>query len=193
MVSVAALSAQAGLVQVSGPTPQLDWGTPVVVSAATKSALTNQTRGVIFHSVQSALFEVLENGVLSTKRVALGLDVSWSPDRSTWAEVRIVLVTIVHEKKRIELDSYYCSTNSAPATIENLKVQGNGFSLDMYPYPMAPDRPIRLVATRRGVSNKYEVAGTGLWTALFGVLPLQKIEWRQVTSFNLPYSLVGID
>jgi hypothetical protein len=137
-----------------------------------------------YHSAHSILFEIIEDGVISSKRVSLDFDAN-----KTWAECRITIITINDEKKRIELDAYYSSTNQA--TIKNLRIDSEVVSFEMIPFPLAPDRPLKLVAAREGKSNLYRVSAVGLWTGLFTKSELVKIEWRQVPSIKLPYTTIG--
>jgi len=143
-----------------------------------------QAREPAYHSAHSILFEIIEDGVISSKRVSLDFAAS-----ETWAECRITIITINDDKKRIELDMYYSSTDQG--TIKNLKVDSEVVSFEIIPYPLAPDRPLRLVASREGKSNLYRVSAVGLWTGLFTKNQLVKIEWRQVPSIKLPYNTIG--
>lgn len=143
-----------------------------------------QAREPVYHSAHSILFEIIEDGVISSKRVSLDFDAN-----ETWAECRIIIITINDDKKRIELDTYYSSTGQA--TIKNLRVDSEVVSFEMIPFPLAPDRPLKLVAAREGKSNLYRVSAVGLWTGLFKKNKLVKIEWRQVPSIKLPYTTIG--
>lgn len=138
----------------------------------------------MYHSAHSILFEIIEDGVISSKRVSLDFDAN-----ETWAECRITIITINDDKKCIELDTYYCSTDQA--TVKNLRIDSEVVSFEMIPFPLAPDRPLRLVATREGKPNLYRVNAVGLWTGLFTKNKLVKIEWRQVPSIKIPYTTIG--
>jgi len=143
-----------------------------------------QARDPVYHSGHSILFEIIEDGVISSKRVSLDFDAI-----ETWAECRITIITINDDKKRIELDAYYCSTDQG--TIRNLTIDSEVVSFEIIPFPLAPDRPLRLVATRERKSHFYQVNAVGLWTGLFTKNKLEKIEWRQVPSIKLPYTTIG--
>ena len=147
-----------------------------------------QAREPVYHSAHSILFEIIEDGVISSKRVSLEFAAN-AVNGTTWAECRIAVITINDDKKRIELDTYYCSTDQA--TIKNLKIDSEVVSFEMIPYPLAPDRPLKLVAALEGKSNSYRVSAVGLWTGLFKKNKLVKIEWRQVPSIKLPYTTIG--
>jgi hypothetical protein len=143
----------------------------------------------VYHSAHSILFEIIEDGVISSKRVSLEF-VANAVDGTTWAECRIIIITINHDKKRIELDTYYCSTDQA--TIKNLQIDSELVSFEMIPYPLAPDRPLKLVAVRKKTEpHLYQVSAVGLWTGLWEKGKLVKIEWRQVPSIKLPYTTIG--
>lgn len=143
-----------------------------------------QAREPVYHSAHSILFEIIEDGVISSKRVSLDFDAN-----ETWSECRITIITINDDKKCIELDTYYSSTDQA--TIKNLRIDSEVVSFEMIPFPLAPDRPLRLVATREGKSTLYHVNAVGLWTSLFKKNKLVKIQWRQVPSIKLPYNTIG--
>lgn len=147
-----------------------------------------QASGPVYHSVPSILFEVIEDGVVSSKRVSLDIDAN-AVNGTTWAECRITIITINDDKKHIELDMYYSSTDQA--TIRNLKIDSEVVSFEMIPFPLAPDRPLRLVAVRKGEPHLYQVNVVGLWTDLLTKKKLVKIEWRQVPSIKLPYTTIG--
>jgi hypothetical protein len=142
----------------------------------------------VYHSAHSILFEIIEDGVISSKRVSLDFDAN-AVNGTTWAECRITIITINDDKKRIELDTYYSSTDQA--TIKNLKIDSEVVSLEMIPFPLAPDRPLKLVAVRKGEPHLYQVKAVGLWTGLWTKSKLVKIEWRQVPSIKLPYATIG--
>ena len=147
-----------------------------------------QGREPVDHSAHSILFEIIEDGVISSKRVSLDFDAN-AVKGTTWAECRITIITINDDKKRIELDAYYSSTDRA--TIKNLKIDSEVVSFEMIPFPLAPDRPLKLVAVRKGEPHLYQVSAVGLWTGLFEKSKLVKIEWRQVPSIKLPYTTIG--
>jgi hypothetical protein len=142
----------------------------------------------VYHSVPSILFEIIEDGLISSKRVSLDVDAN-AVNGTTWAECRITIITINDDKKRMELDTYYCSTDQG--TIKNVKIDAEMVSLDMIPFPLAPDRLLRLVAVRKGGSHLYRVSAIGLWPGLLTKTKLVKIEWRQVPSIKLPYTTIG--
>ena len=142
----------------------------------------------VYHSAHSILFEIIEDGVISSKRVSLDIDAN-AVDGTTWAECRITIITINGDKKRIELDTYYSSTDQA--TIKNLKIDSEVVSFEMIPFPLAPDRSLRLVAVRKSEPHLYQVNAVGLWTDLLTKKKLVKIEWRQVPSIKLPYTTIG--
>ena len=143
----------------------------------------------IYHDSDPILFEVIENGVISNKRVSL--EVKAGSEKGTqWAECLITVITINNEKKRIELYMYHASTDDA--TIRNLSVSSKAISFEMIPFPLAPDRPLTFLATRQGeLSHLYQANAVGLWKGLFKETELQKIEWRQVPSIALPFSTIG--
>ena len=137
------------------------------------------------HSAKSILFEVIEDGVISSKRVSL--DLMAHANGTTWAECRITIITINDNKKHIELDNYYVSTDQS--TIKNLKIDSEVVSFDMMPYPLCPDRPLKFVATRK--DDSYQVKAVGLWNGLWTKGKSVKIEWLQVRSIKLPYTTIG--
>lgn len=144
-----------------------------------------QANEPVNHSAKAILFEVIEDGVISSKRVSL--DLMAHANGITWAECRITIITINDNKKNIELDNYYVSTDQS--TIKNLKIESEVVSFDMMPYPLCPDRPLKLVATGKGES--YQVKVVGLWNGLWTKGKSVKIEWRQVPSIKLPYTSIG--
>jgi hypothetical protein len=153
-----------------------------------------QAKEPVYHSAHSILFEIIEDEVISSKRVSLEFAAN-AVDGTTWAECRIIIITINDGKKRIELDTYYCSTDYkswGQATIKNLQIDPELVSFEMIPYPLAPDRPLKLVAVRKkSEPHLYQVSAVGLWTGLWEKRKLVKIEWRQVPSIKLPYTTIG--
>jgi hypothetical protein len=148
-----------------------------------------QAKQSAYHSAHSILFEIIEDGVISSKRVSLEFAAN-AVDRTTWAECRIIIITINDDKQRIELDAYYSSTDQS--TIKNLQIDSDVVSFEMIPYPLAPDRPLKLVAVhKKSEPHLYQVSVVGLWTGLLDKNKLQKIEWRQVPSIKLPYTTIG--
>ena len=148
-----------------------------------------QAKEPVYHSAHSHLFEIIENGIISSKRVSLEFAAN-AVEGNKWAECQIIIITINDRKKRIELDSYYSSTDQS--TIRNLQIDSEVVSFEMVPYPMAPDRPLKFVAVRKkDEPNSYQVSVVGLWTGLLDKKKLIKIEWRQVPSINLPYTTIG--
>ena len=147
-----------------------------------------QAKEPVYHSAHSILFEILEDGKISSKRASLDFDAS-NVKGILWAECRITIFTINDNKKHIEADNYYCSTEQA--SITNLTINSDKVSFDMIPYPLAPDRPLKLVATRKDEFHHYQASVVGLWTGLFKKTQLEKIEWRQVPSIKLPYATIG--
>jgi len=148
-----------------------------------------QAKEPVYHSAHSILFEIIEDGVISSKRVSLEFD-AHAVDGTTWAECRITIITINDDKKRIELDTYYSSTDQA--TIKNLQIDPEVVSFRMIPFPLAPDRPLKLVAVRKkSEPYLYQVSAVGLWTGFLEKKKLVKIEWRQVPSIKLPYTTIG--
>lgn len=153
------------------------------------SPAVGQAKEPVYHSVHSILLEIIEDGVLSSKRVSLDFDAN-ALDGTMWAECRLIVITRNDDKKRIELDSYYSSTEQA--TIKNLQIDSDVVSFEMIPFPLAPDRPLKLVAVRtKGEPDLYRVSAVGLWTGLLDKKKLVKIEWRQVPSIKLPYTTIG--
>jgi hypothetical protein len=148
-----------------------------------------QAKEPVYHDADSLLFEVIEDGVISSKRVSLSFGAN-AVDGDTWAECRIAIITKNDDKKRIELDIYYSSTDQR--TIRNLQIDSEVVSFDMTPYPMAPDRPLKFVAVRKKSEPRlYRVSVVGLWTGLLKKEQMVKIEWRQVPSITLPYTTIG--
>lgn len=143
----------------------------------------------IYHTADPILFEIIENGVISNKRVSLELQAN-KRDGTQWAQCLITIVTTDSKNKRMELNAYYASTDQA--TIRNLSISPTAISFDMMPFPLAPDRPLRFVATREHeASYLYQANAVGLWKGLFKETELVKIEWRQVPSITLPFSKIG--
>ena len=101
------------------------------------------------------------------------------------------LLAHVLGKKRMELYMYHASTENLPK-IKNLNISPVAISFEMIPFPLAPDRPLRFVATRKGPSSHvYEANAVGLWVGLFDKTKLLKTEWRQVPSITIPYPTMG--
>jgi hypothetical protein len=148
-----------------------------------------QAKEPVYHSAHSILFEIIEDGVISSKRVSLEFAAN-TVDGATWAECRIIVITRNDDRKRIELDAYYSSTDQA--TIKNLQIDSEVVSFEMIPFPLAPDRPLKFVAVRKkNEPDLYQVSAVGLWTGLLDKNKLIKIEWRQVPSIKLPYTTIG--
>ena len=97
-------------------------------------------------------------------------------------------MTINAQKRHVELDTYYCSTDQS--TITNLKIDADRVSFDMIPFPLAPDRPLHMVVIYEK-ANQYRGNATGLWTGLWAAKEVVKIEWRQVPSIELPFTTVA--
>jgi hypothetical protein len=133
----------------------------------------------VYHSAHSILFEIIEDGAISSKRVSLDFDAN-NVDGTIWAECRITIITINNNGKQIQTDNYYTSTDQA--TIRNLIIDPDKVSLDMIPYPLAPDHPLKLVATRIDKTHLYNAKVVGLWTDLLTNKKSIQIEWRQVVS-----------
>ena len=142
----------------------------------------------ITHSVKWLLFEVIEDGVVSDKRIALDIFATRDSNGATRAELDMAVLTIYHTSKRIALDPYHCSTEQA--CIRGLQIDQDAVSFEMIPFPLAPDRPIRVIATRKGKDSKYQVSAVGLWANMFTKVPI-RTEWRQVLSIELPYSKIS--
>ena len=145
----------------------------------------------ILHSSDPILFEVVEDGVATTKRVSLEINAHKNANGIDWAECLIAVLHTDDKKKRTELYMYHASTENLP-TIKNLNVSPLAISFEMIAFPLAPDRPLRFVATRKGPSSHvYEANAVGLWTGLLDKSKLLKTEWRQVPSITLPYPTMG--
>lgn len=143
----------------------------------------------IYHDSDPILFEVIENGVISNKRVSLEVKAG-GKNGTQWAQCLITVFHINNGKKSIELNMFYALTDNA--TIRDLSVSAEAISFEMIPFPLAPDRPLRFLATRQGeLSHLYQANVVGLWKGLFKETELQKIEWRQVPSIPLPFSTIG--
>lgn len=162
---------------------------PLILLLTMVCSAFGQASEPIHHSSDPILFEIFENGVISNKRVSLEIN-AHNANGTQWAECLITVITINNEKKRIELYMYHASTDDA--TIRNLSVSSKAISFEMIPFPLAPDRPLRFLATRQGdKSHLYQANAVGLWKGLFKETELQKIEWRQVPSITLPFSTIG--
>jgi len=140
----------------------------------------------VTHLIQSELFEVIENGAVSNKRISLDVS-ALKKDGVSWAECRFVVITIDSEKKRLNVDTFSASTDSQ--TIRDLKVEKDVLSFEMIPFALAPDRPIRIVATRKGWS--YNVSAVALWPGLIEKTKSVKTEWKQVPAITLPYTTIS--
>jgi hypothetical protein len=100
------------------------------------------------------------------------------------------VITRNDDRKRIELDAYYSSTDQV--TIKNLQIDPEVVSFEMIPFPLAPDRLLKFVAARKkNEPDLYQVSAVGLWTGLLDKKKLIKIEWRQVPLMKLPYTTIG--
>ena len=145
----------------------------------------------ILHSSDPILFEIVEDGIVTNRRVSLEINAHKNADRVDWAECLIVMIESNDKKKRTELYTYRSSTDNLP-TIRNLSISALAVSFEMTPFPLAPDRPLRFVATRKGPSSHvYEANAVGLWTGLLVETKLLKVEWRQVPSIALLYPAIG--
>jgi hypothetical protein len=151
------------------------------------SAIPLRASEPVSHLAQWLLFEVIEDGAVSNKRVALDIYASQDATGKTWAEAKVAVITIDHTQKRVALDPYYCSTDQA--TIKSLRIDKDVVSFEMMPFPLAPDRPIRVIAKREGKSSAYRVSAIGLWSNLFTKDPM-KVEWKQVSTIELPYRTI---
>ena len=138
-----------------------------------------QTEEPVYHSAQSILFEIIEDGAISSKRVSLDFDAN-NVNGTIWAECRITIITTNNNEKQIQTDNYYTSTDQA--TIRNLIIDPGKVSFDMIPYPLTPDHPLKLVATRVDKTHLYNAKVVGLWTDLLANKKSIQIEWRQVVS-----------
>ena len=135
-----------------------------------------QTREPVYHSAHSILFEIIEDGVISNKHVSLDFDAN-DVNGTIWAECRITIITTNNNEKQIETNNYYTSTEQS--TIRNLVIDPDKVSFDMIPYPLAPDRPLKLVATRIDKTPLYNVQVVGLWPDLLTNKKSIQIEWNQ--------------
>lgn len=143
----------------------------------------------MYHSSDPILFEIIENGVISNKRVSLEISAN-TVHGTQWAECLVTVITLNREKKRIELNMYSSSTDRG--TIRDLSISSMTISFEIIPFPLAPDRPLKFVAARQGEkSHLYQANAVGLWKGLFNQTELLKIEWRQVPSITLPFSTIG--
>ena len=148
-----------------------------------------RTSDPVFHTAGQILFEIVENGAVSKKRVSLDLRAG-KKDGNQWAECLITIITRDDKNKRMEFNAYYASTDQA--TIRNLNISPKAVSFDMMPFPLAPDRPLKFVATREHeASYVYQANAVGLWKGKFKEAELVKTEWRQVQSIALPFSTIG--
>lgn len=145
----------------------------------------------ILHSSKPILFEVVENGVATKKRVSLEINAHKNANGVDWAECLIVMIETNEKTKRAELYMYRASTDNSP-TIKNLDIGKLTVSFEMTPFPLAPDRPLRFVAARKGPSSPvYEASVAGTWTGVVDKTKFLKVEWRQVQSIALPYPAIG--
>jgi len=138
-----------------------------------------QTREPVSHSAHSILFEIIEDGAISSKHVSLDFDAN-DVNGFIWAECRITIIKTDNNKKQIETDNYFTSTDQA--TIRNLTIDSDKVSFDMIPYPLVPDQPLKLVAARVDKTPLYNVTVVGLWQDLLTNKKAVQIEWRQVVS-----------
>jgi hypothetical protein len=145
-----------------------------------------EAKDPICHRINSLLFAVVENGVVSSRRVSLDIDACRGDNGRLWAEARIAILTLDASKKAFILDSYYSSTETG--TVRDLNLDSSAVSFEMTPFPLAPDRPLRVVATKIGA--RYEAKVGGVWSELLSKKPLT-IEWRQIRSIELPYPIVS--
>ena len=142
----------------------------------------------VTHLIQSELFEVIEDGLLSNKRISLEI-FAVKKDGVSHAQCRFAVITINNERKHLYLDTFTASTDDQ--SIKDLRIEEDTFSFEMIPFSLAPDRPIRVVATRKGGPSNYNVSAVGLWTGLMEKSKLLKIEWKQVRSITLPYNTIS--
>jgi len=142
----------------------------------------------VTHLIQSQLFEVIEDGMLSNKRISLEI-FAVKKGGVSHAQCRFTVITINNERKHIYLDTFAASTDDQ--SIRHLKIEEDALSFEMIPFSLAPDRPIRLVATRKGGTSNYKVSAVGLWMGLMEKSKLLQIEWKQVPSITLPYNTIS--
>ncbi len=141
----------------------------------------------VTHAIQSQLFEIFENGALSNKRVSLDIFAVQNGGVSR-AQCQFAVITINNKGQYLSLDMFSASTDDS--TIRDLQIDKGRLSFEMTPFPLAPDRPIRVVATRGHGPGGYKVGVTGVWTGLMDKSSLIKIEWKQVPSIALPYNTI---
>lgn len=149
-----------------------------------------QTSETIHHSsgTHPILFEVIENGENTKKRVFLEFD-AWKEEKTSWAQCRIAIIWIIDDGNSIEPYMYYASTDQA--TIRDLAISSKAISFEMIPFPLAPDHPLRFVAVRKGESSLfYEARVVSLRKGFFDETKLVNTEWKQVTSITLPHSTI---
>jgi hypothetical protein len=133
----------------------------------------------INHSAHSILFEIIEDGTISNKSVSLDFDAN-SVNGFIWAECRITVITTDNDKKQVQTDNYYTSTERG--TIRNLRIAPDKVSFDIIPYSLSPERPLKLVADRVDKTPLYSVKVVGLWPDLLTNKKSVQIEWRQGVS-----------
>ncbi len=168
---------------------KINFSKPLLFLLVVVCPVIGQASESIYHDSDPILFEVIENGVISNKRVALEVK-AFSEKGTQRAQCLITVWTINNRKKSIDMNMFYALTDDA--TIRNLSVSSKAISFEMIPFPLAPDRPLRFVATRQGeLSHLYQANAVGLWKGLFKETELVKVEWRQVPSITLPFSIIG--
>ena len=148
-----------------------------------------RTSETIRHSTGThpLLFEVIENGVDTKNRVLLEFD-ALKQGKASWAECRITILWVIDDGKSIEPYLYYVSTDQA--TIVNLDISSKAISFDMIPFTLAPESPLRFIATQKHrLRPLYEASAVGLWK-VWDETKVQKTEWKQVKSIELPLSTI---
>lgn len=161
----------------------------LILFVTTCPAFAQAADPIYYSTTYPILFEIIENGVVTNRHVSLQLTAN-KKDGAQWAECLITMITGDSKNKRMELSAYYTSTDQE--TIRNLSITPKAISFDMMPFPLAPDRPLRFIATREHeASYSYQANGVGLWKGLFKEIEMVKTEWKQVPSITLPYTTIG--
>ena len=156
------------------------------------SPVYGQSSEAIYHQSEQMLFQVIENGVVSGQIVSLKFNAN-EVNNIQWAECLITIITPNNTTKHLELQNWYTSSSTGDLpTIKNLDISSKAISFEMIPFPLAPNRFLRFVATRKGSeSSMYQANVVGLWKGLLDETKLLKIEWCQVQSIELPFSTLG--
>jgi hypothetical protein len=158
----------------------------LVLVVALLYASTVRAEESIKHLIDSAFFEVIENGKVPSDLAHVALNI-WTgkSDGQAWANCQWVLITTNKAQRSQQLFLFSASTEEG--NIKNLMIDQDTFSFDI---ALWPDRPLRVVAAGKAGTNNYKIGASGLWSGLLKKSEFIKVEWRQIPSITLPYNTI---